>query len=142
MTQPARGRVLAYMLALFIGGGITGAAIMSFLGHGTPPQSLKLGRVDEITVLIREKLNTRLSLTAEQSQKFEPFIKRASEELEASHLDCLKRISAAIDMLHVQIAPELTAEQKEKLKLLETERTADMRAKYNYSLDTARTNAP
>jgi actin-like ATPase involved in cell morphogenesis len=141
MTGLTRWRLVIYMVALFVAGGITGAAVMSHL-NVPASQSLKLGRADEIAASISEKLNTRLDLTADQKEKFKPLIKRASEELEASHADCLKRISAAIDMLHVQMAPELSSDQKEKLKVLESERVKSMQTKYNYTLDPARTNAP
>jgi Spy/CpxP family protein refolding chaperone len=140
MTDPKRWRVVAYMVALFAAGAITGGAVMSRM---TPAgQTLKVGRSDEIARMITEKLDTRLQLTPEQNQKFAPLIKHASDELEASHLDCLKRISAAIDLLHQQMAPDLTPEQKEKMKALEAERENNMRAKYNFTLEPAKTNAP
>jgi hypothetical protein len=141
MTGQTRGRVIAYMVALFVAGGVTAAAVMSHMSPAQP-QTLKLGRADEIANLIGDKLNDRLNLTAEQREKFKPLIKHTGEELEASHSQCLKRISAAIDTLHSEIAPDLTADQKEKLKQFEAERVDNMLKKYNYVLDIARTNAP
>ena len=41
--------------------------------------------------------------------------------MEASHLDCLKRICVALDQMHSQIVPDLTPEQLEKLKQVEND---------------------
>src|SRR5580698_4742400 len=128
MTGQTRGRVIAYMVTLFVAGGVTAAAVMSHL-NPQQGQTLKVGRADEIARMISEKMNARLNLTAKQQEKFKPLIKHASEELEASHLECLKRVSAAIDTLHAQITPDLTADQKEKLKQFEAERVENMQQK-------------
>jgi hypothetical protein len=139
MTGPSRGKAIAYTVALFLAGGICGAMLMARISPAA--QSLKVGRTDEIALKIREKLNTGLGLTPEQLDKFQPLIVKAAGELESSHLDCLNRISMALDNLHAQIIPELTPEQKQKLESLEKERAAQMLQKYNYQLaGTNRTN--
>ena len=130
MTEPMRWRMFAYMAALFIAGAITGAAVMSRTAAGS--QTLKVGRSEEIASLIRQKLTTRLELSREQREKCEPLIKKTSEEMEASHLECIRQVSTSLDNLHVQIGPELTPEQKEKLKQLDEEKSVLMRKKYNY----------
>lgn len=140
MTEPMRWRMFAYMTAIFVAGVITGAAVMSHMG--TNSQSLKVGRSEEIAGLIRQKLVTGLDLTPEQQEKFAPLIKQTSEEMEASHLDCLKRICAAVDKMQAQILPDLTSEQREKLKQLEKERREKMRQKYNFPPDTAKAGNP
>jgi Spy/CpxP family protein refolding chaperone len=99
---------------------------------------LKVGRSGEIATLIRQKLIINLELTPEQRDKFEPLIKKTADEMEASHLDCLKRISDAVDKMHAQILPDLTPEQREKLKQVEADRHVMMRQKYNYPPDTAK----
>lgn len=132
MTGPSRGKAIAYTLALFLAGGICGAVVMAHVT--STPQSLKVGRTAEIAVKIQEKLNTSLALTPEQLQKFQPLIDKAAAELEASHKDCLDRISLALTGLHNQIAAGLTPEQQQKLANLETQRRATMLQKYNYQL--------
>lgn len=129
MTELMRWRMFGYMVALFIAGAITGAAVMS---HMRSAQSLKVGRSAEIAGIIRQKLVTSLELTPEQRQKFDPIIKQASEEMETSHLECLKQVTAASAKMHAQMLPDLTPEQREKLKKLEEERREIMRQKYNY----------
>jgi hypothetical protein len=130
MTQPATSKVLLYTAALFIAGAICGAATMY---HLTPAaQPLKLGRINEIAAKLRTRLDSRLQLTPEQQQKFEPLIMQTSSNLEAIHKDCLDRITAALDQLHCQMSPDLTPDQKLLLTGLETERRATMLQKYNY----------
>src|ERR1700735_5704807 len=113
MTEPMRWRAAAYMAALFIAGVVTGAAVMAHNAAGS--QTLKVGRSEEIAALIQQRFSV-LELTSEQREKFAPLIKKTSEELEASHLECLKRSSAAVDNLHAQMQPNLTADQIEKMK--------------------------
>jgi hypothetical protein len=138
MTRPATSKVLLYAAALFAAGSVIGAVTMY---HLTPaPQPLKLGRAGEIAARIRAKLDSRLQLTPEQQQKFEPFILKTSADLESVHKDCLDRISAALDQLHAQISPDLTPAQKQSLAALETERRQMMLQKYNYNSCAATTN--
>src|SRR5579883_1068220 len=137
MTELMRWRMFGYLTALFIAGFITGAAVMKHMTVNS--QSLKVGRSEEIANLIRQKLIINLELTPQQREKIDPLIKKTAEEMEASHLDCLKRITAAADQLHEQISPELSAEQREKLKRVEEERRAKFREKYNYPPETAKT---
>lgn len=130
MTKPARWKVMAYAVALFVAGAISGAMVTY---HKAETQPLKVDRKGEIAEHIRQRITTALDLTPEQKNKIDPAIEKAAAELEASHRDCLNRISAALDTMHVEIKPELSAEQKEKLKQLEAERRELMRKKYNYS---------
>jgi Spy/CpxP family protein refolding chaperone len=139
MTQSMRWRMLGYMIALFIAGAITGAAVIS--RSSTSSQTLKIGRTEEIASLIRQKMDP-LNLTGEQDQKISPLIRSASEQLEASHLLCLQQCSTIIDKLHAQMAPVLTPEQREKLKQLEADRREVIRKKYNFTDLASSTNHP
>ncbi|HEX3799183.1 MAG TPA: hypothetical protein VH413_10820 [Verrucomicrobiae bacterium] len=134
MNGLTRWRIIAYLAILFIAGVITGAAVMTRTNAAT--QTLKIGRTEEIQKLMTRRLQA-LNLTPEQRAKFEPLIKKASEELEATHLQCLERCTVAVDNLHAQIRSQLTPEQNEKLQELEAERHTIMRNKYNYPPDTA-----
>jgi Spy/CpxP family protein refolding chaperone len=140
MTEPMRWRMFAYMAALFVAGVITGAAVMSHMSATS--QTLKVGRSGEISSLIRQKLVTNLELTPEQRDKFEPLINKTSAEMEASHLDCLKRICAALEKMHDQMLPDLTPDQREKLKQVEAERQKMMLKKYNYPPDASKAGNP
>jgi Spy/CpxP family protein refolding chaperone len=128
MTEPMRWRMFAYMAALFIAGAVTGAAVMARTGAA---QTLKVGRTGEISAMIWQRLSL-LDLSSEQETKFKPVIQKASEELEASHMQCLERSAAAVDSLHAQIKLDLTPEQLATLAQLEAQRRATMKSKYNY----------
>lgn len=131
MTRPATGKVLLYAAALFIAGGVVGAMLMS---HFAPVQQpLKLGRTGEIAAKIQTRLLSRLQLTPDQINKFEPFITNTSMELESIHKDCLDRIAASLDRLHAQIRPDLTPAQKEMLNQLEAERRDLLWQRFSYS---------
>jgi len=138
MTKPARWKVIAYAAALFIAGAISGA-VASY--HKAETQPLKVNRKSEIAEHIRHRLTTTLNLTPEQVKEIEPAIEKAAEELEASHRDCLNRISAALDNMHVAIGPTLTPDQKPKLKQFEAERHELMLKKYNYSPEPTNSNS-
>lgn len=138
MTKPARWKVIAYAAALFVAGAVSGA-MMTY--HSAETSPLKVDRKGQIADHIRQRLTTRLDLTPEQAKKIDPAIEKTAEELEASHRDCLNRISAALDNMHVQIRPELSEGQKEKLKQFEAERREVMLKKYNYSTEPANSNA-
>lgn len=130
MTKPARWKVIAYATALFLAGALSGVMVTY---HKPETQPLKVDRQGEIADHIRQRLKTTLALTPEQAQKVDPAIQKTAAELETIHRDCLDRISASLDQMHVQIAPELSADQKEKLKQMTVERREVMRKKYNYS---------
>jgi Spy/CpxP family protein refolding chaperone len=121
--------MIGYMAALFIAGAITGAAVVARTAAGS--QTLKIGRAEEIAGMIQQRL-LPLNLTHEQREKFAPLIKQTSEELEASHLQCLQRSSTAVDCLYAQIRTNLNSDQLEAFNQLEAQRRESMRKKYNY----------
>jgi dsDNA-binding SOS-regulon protein len=123
---------MVYALALFAAGAVTGAMVMR---PKVEPSPLKLNRSGEIAAKLRDRLNTRLHLTPEQSAKIGPIIVKTSNELEASHRDCLNRIMDILNQMHAQVSPDLTPEQKEALKLIEAERRETFLKKYEYSPD-------
>jgi hypothetical protein len=132
-----RVKAICYALALLVLGGVIGAMIKSAMS--ATPQSLLLGREDEIEATIFNHLDAKLALTPQQKQRIEPLVKKTAQELEASHFDCLKRVNEALDKLHAEIKPELIPEQQEKMRELESERAEKMWDKYRYK--PAATNA-
>ena len=129
MTEPMRWRMIAYMAVLFIAGAITGAAVIARSAAGS--QTLKVGRSEEIANLIEQRL-VPLHLTSEQRGKFEPWIKQASDELEASHLQCLQRCETAVNTLYTKIQTNLNSDQLESFKQMDESRHEMLRKKYNY----------
>jgi hypothetical protein len=134
VNRSNRAKAIVYAVALLVFGGIIGFVIKASVSP--TPQSLRVGRVDQIEVFIRQRLDEKLDLTPQQKQRMEPYIRKAAEEMEAAHLDCLKRVNKAADDLHAQIKPELVGEQVEKLPELDAERLKRMQEKYNYQSTT------
>lgn len=134
-----RVKMILYTGALFTAGAVCGAAVLYHLKPPAAQNQLTLGRSDEIACLIRQRLTASLNLTDAQIAKFDPLIKKTSEELESSHRTCLERINAAIEILHTQICRDLTPQQKQMLKELETQRNAAMWEKYRYKPDSTNT---
>lgn len=129
MTEPMRWRMIGYMAALFIAGAITGAAVMARMAGDS--QTLKVGRSEQIAKLIQQRL-LPLNLTPGQRDNIAPLIKRTSDELEASHLQCLQRCSVAVDNLYAQIKTNLNSDQLESFQRLQAERLELLHKKYNY----------
>jgi len=125
-----RGLVLVYAAALVIFGGVIGYTIKS--ASAVNPQSLRLGREEEIAAMIMDRLDAKLALTPEQKTQISPLAKKTAQEMEASHLGCLKQVNLMLDKFHGDISPVLTAEQRNKLVDLESERADRMWEKYHY----------
>jgi Spy/CpxP family protein refolding chaperone len=130
VNKANRFKAIFYAGALLVFGGIIGAMVKSATSVNL--QTLRLGRVDEIATVIRDRLNAKLELTPEQKQRLEPMIKKTAEEMEASHMQSLVRVNKALDILHDEIRPELIPEQQQKLGELEAERADRMWEKYHY----------
>jgi hypothetical protein len=139
MTRPAAWKVFLYTAALFLAGAVCGAMFMSRTAP-VADQPLKLGRTAVIAERIRTKLDSRLQLTPAQQEKFEPLFVKTSAELESIHKDCLDRISAALDQLHIEMRPDLTPPQLDLLTALEAERREQLLQKYNYCANATNSN--
>jgi len=74
MSMPAQGKVIGYMVALFVAGGICGAMIAARMAANTQP--LIVNRSPEIAAKIQKKLTARLALTPEQLAKIQPLIEK------------------------------------------------------------------
>ena len=134
MTSSTRWKVLTYTAVLFAAGAVCGALMLPRKPEA-PAKQTKLWCANDIACQIRKELRSALDLTPEQMAKFEPLIKQTSEELEASHHDCLNRINAAMENLHTQICKDLKPEQKSKLKKLKAERLEKIWDKYGYPVN-------
>ena len=133
MSNPVQAKAIIYTVALFFIGGVCGVMVAPRLFPPPPPdQPLKVGRTNEITKKIELKLETRLNLTADQMAKAGPLIGATSEKLEEAHLHCLDQVEQAIRGLHESLRPMLTEQQISTLKVMDDERAADMKQKYNY----------
>ena len=113
----ARLKSIAYVTAIFLVGGVTGASIALSVGHKKMNSAVR-GR-DMIQVL-----------TSDQVNKINPIVEKLGEEMRAIHLDAMQRTGKLIDSAHDQIAAELTPDQKHKLERFEKERHDSMRERH------------
>ncbi len=123
MSSALKWKLIAGFLFVFAAGGLTGVfvgihACHHFLGrpysHGLPDR-------------MREHLKRELELTPEQLSKISPLIDATSSKLEAIRSETAQRVRETLEESHRQIAPELTPEQREKLKKIELSHRKRMR---------------
>ena len=118
MIKPARWRVIAYLVAIFLVGGVVGALIAVSVTKqmmSAPPRS------HDIAALMRAHLRQRLKLTTEQEQKMDPIVEKASQEIQTLHSETKDKVRMALDTSYEQMAAFLTAEQKTKLEEIKRE---------------------
>ena len=120
MINLSRSRVIAYLVAIFLVGGVVGALIAVSVTKrvmSAPPRS------HDIAVLMRAHLRQRLKLTAEQEQKIDPAVEKASQEIQKIHSETKDKVRMALGTSYEKMAAFLTAEQKTKLEEIQRERS-------------------
>ena len=132
MISGARWKSIAYVSAIFLVGGVTGASIAMSVGHWRMDGPIR-GR--DMIQHLRGKLQARLDLTPEQVKKINPIVEKLGAEMRAIHLDAMQRTGKLMDNAHDQIAAELTPEQKRKLERFEQERHESMRERHESQRD-------
>jgi gas vesicle protein len=116
MSAALKWKLIAGFLLVFVAGGLTGGFVGAkharhfFLG---PPHSHRLPE------RMREHLQRQLELTPDQAAKISPIIDQAASKLQTIRIETAQRVRATLDESHRQMAPELTPEQREKLKKIE-----------------------
>ena len=111
-------KTIAYAAALFIAGGITGAAVGVAVEKGAmfrPP------RPHDMAQQMRNRLRSRLALTSDQLQKIDPIIQKTSDDLKVIHQETTVRVAQLMENCNAQIAASLSPEQKQKLEQMEKE---------------------
>ncbi|HJT80933.1 MAG TPA: hypothetical protein VJ719_07040 [Chthoniobacterales bacterium] len=99
-------------LLVFLAGGVTGAFIatktarhylLATSHHGIAAQRMK------------DRLQTELNLTPEQSAKISPVVEKAAAQLESIRRDTARRVRDTFADMHKQIGPDLSPEQRMEL---------------------------
>ena len=119
MIKAARWRVIAYLVAIFLVGGVVGALIavsVTKRSMSAPPRS------HDIAVLMRLHLRQRLKLTTEQEQKIDPIVEKVSQEIQKIHSETKDKVRMVLGSSYEQMAAFLTPEQKTKLEEIRRER--------------------
>ncbi len=79
------------------------------------------------TRYLKERFQSKLGLTPEQSKVIEPILEKMSDDLKSVRQDTSKRISALMKTSYDQIARQLTPEQRKKLDEMQKDRHEDRR---------------
>jgi len=120
MIDPTKGKLILYLVLLFVAGAVTGSVItygsVQRTGLGGPPRP-----PGDIVAHLKQKFQTRLDLTPEQQAKINPMVEKAGVALRAAHDDSTKQFARIFDDLNAQVATVLTPEQKTKLEEMERE---------------------
>ena len=119
MIKPASLKTIAYSVAIFLLGGIAGAAIglgVSRHAWTRPPF------IHDMSQHLQSRLEAKLELTPAQLQKIQPAFAKLSADMQAVHSETMKRGSKLMDDFYAAIASELTPEQKLKLEELKKAR--------------------
>ena len=116
MNRALKWKLIAGFLLVFLAGGLTGAFVgASHVRHFF----FKFHHRGDIGERMRERLRRELDLTPEQVAKRSPILDRAAAQLQQMRRDSGQRVREILNETHRQIAPNLTDEQREKLKQIE-----------------------
>jgi hypothetical protein len=68
-----------------------------------------------------KRFEKEFNLTAEQKQKIEPILLRAQKDWRQFRQDNMRNLTGVIDRMHVELAAELTPDQRGKLEKISNE---------------------
>src|ERR1700726_2395632 len=123
MTKARSWKGILYATVIFMAG--------LFIGSLTGPRMLiRLLRPPTPTEMSRHilaRLQSRLSLTPEQTAQIKPLMEQTASDIDAIRLATTKQISDRIAESNSKIATFITPEQKAKLDQMEAERRERMR---------------
>jgi Spy/CpxP family protein refolding chaperone len=123
MTKARSWKVVLYATLIFVAGLFIGVlagphVLRTFLRPPTPP---------EMSRHILARLQSRLSLTPEQTAQIKPLMEQTASDIEAIRVATTKQVSDRIAETNSKIATFITPEQKAKLDQMEAERREHMR---------------
>ncbi|MEK7676259.1 MAG: hypothetical protein AAB676_10555 [Verrucomicrobiota bacterium] len=129
MNLLTKGKIISYLAAIFVAGGISGGVIAwkeAKQEMFKPPSSKKM------CAFFRERLQAELKLSPSQMQRLEPLLEKRVLEMEAIHSRTVQQIDELFRESNEQIARalELTPEQRLKLDEMEKKRAEFMRKKF------------
>lgn len=116
MNSALKWKLIAGFLLVFMAGGATGVFVTMVIGHHFMLAPRPHGAAAQ---MMKNRLKWQLRLTDEQMAKISPIIEKTGTQLEEIRGDTGKRVRETIAQAHREIAPILTAEQKERLQQME-----------------------
>ncbi len=117
MKDLTRTKLIVYLVAIFLAGGVGGTFLGLRVGRQMnfhPPRNMARH--------FRDTLQTQLNLSEEQLRQIDPLLQKRSDEMKAIHRASMKQIDETLQRSDEAIARFLSPEQKVKLEAMERER--------------------
>jgi Spy/CpxP family protein refolding chaperone len=123
MTKASSWKVVLYATLIFVAGLFIGVLAGPYVQRTflRPPTPTEMSRH------ILARLESRLSLTPEQTAQIKPLMEQTASDIEAIRVATTKQVSDRIAETNSKIATFITPEQKAKLDQMEVERRERMR---------------
>ena len=130
MSHLTKNKIIVYLAAIFLVGGVTGA-VLGWTGAkerwSHPPD----GKM--ICDHVRHRLRSDLNLRPDQMQQIDPILERRAKEMDAIHSRTIKEIEEIIRSSNENIVKVLDPEQRTKFEDLEKKRQEFMRHRFKPS---------
>ena len=127
MSHLTKNKIIVYLAAIFLVGGVTGA-VLGWTGAkerwSQPPDGKKICDHD------RHRLQSNLNLRPDQMQQIDPILERRAKEMDAIHSRTIKEIEEIIHSSNENIVKVLDPEQRTKFEDLEKKRQEFMRHRF------------
>jgi Spy/CpxP family protein refolding chaperone len=123
MNNPARWKVIAYSLLLFLAGVSVGSMVTQH-ELGLPPAPIKkkppergseLKGPGDFSDFLMHRFKSKLKLTDEQQEKIKPLVDAAALQMQGIRTNTMHQFDQINSDLHAKMAPILTADQQKKL---------------------------
>lgn len=120
----SKQKIAFYLSLIFVAGGIAGGSIAWTANNRKQPEVKrhKFPDTKGMCDFMRNRLQERVGLTAEQVEKIDPLLEQSARDIKAIHDKTLQDVEEVIRDTHAAIAATLTPEQKGRLDELENER--------------------
>jgi Spy/CpxP family protein refolding chaperone len=122
----SKWKISLYLSALFLAGVVTGAILTAQIGRR---MMMRVMQPEAMAGHWQHDLESRLNLTAAQSQKIAPIIR---DGMKTFGLGMRDQTGLALSNCNARIALELTPEQKIKFAEIEKEQQAFIRSRFNH----------
>lgn len=122
----SKWKISLYLLALFFAGVVTGAILTQQIGRR---MMMRVMQPEAMAGRWQKDLETRLNLSAAQSQKIGPII---TDGMKSFGMTMHDQVGLALSNCNARIALELIPEQKIKFVEIEKEQQAFIRSRFNH----------
>ncbi len=144
MNKLSKTQFVLYLVAIFVAGGVTGAAIALKTSKQMMAEAPAPSRID--ARYLKQRYESKLNLTPEQSQVVEPILEKMSDDLKSIRQDTSKRISGMMKTSYDQMGKCLSSEQRAKLEEMRKDHREDrhepQRKRKPWFESVRKTNAP